>query len=146
MNRLKGLSLFANVGIAETYLKSTGIDILVANEINEIRAKFYNHLYPDCNMIVGDITDRKIQQKVLEESKKLNIDFVIATPPCQGMSLAGTMDPLDKRNQLIYYAIEIIKELKPKYILLENVPQALKTKIKIDNEYILIPDYIHKEL
>ena len=43
MNRLKGLSLFANVGIAETYLKSTGIDILVANEINEIRAKFYNH-------------------------------------------------------------------------------------------------------
>ncbi len=146
MNRLKGLSLFANVGIAETYLKATGIDILVANEINETRAKFYNHLYPDCNMIVGDITDKKIQQKVLEESKKLNIDFVIATPPCQGMSLAGTMDPLDKRNQLIYYAIEIIKELKPKYILLENVPQALKTKIKIDNEYILIPDYIHKEL
>ena len=128
--------MFANVGIAETYLKSTGIDILVANEINEIRAKFYNHLYPDCNMIVGDITDRKIQQKVLEESKKLNIDFVIATPPCQGMSLAGTMDPLDKRNQLIYYAIKIIKELKPKYILLENVPQALKTKIKIDNEYL----------
>lgn len=146
MNRLKGLSLFSNVGVAETYLKETGIDILVANEINETRAKFYNHLYPNCNMIVGDITDSKIIQKVLNESKKLNIDFVIATPPCQGMSLAGTMDPLDKRNQLIYYAIEIIKELKPKYILLENVPQALKTKIKIDNEYILIPEYIHKEL
>ncbi len=146
MNRLKGLSLFANVGIAETYLKETGIDILIANEINETRAKFYNHLYPNCDMIVGDITDVKIQQEILKRSKELNIDFVIATPPCQGMSLAGTMDPFDKRNQLIYYAIEIIKQLKPKYILLENVPQALKTKIKIDNEYILIPEYIHKEL
>lgn len=146
MNRLKGLSLFANVGIAETYLKEVGIDILIANEINETRAKFYSHLYPECNMIVGDVTDINIQNKIIREAEEKGIDFIMATPPCQGMSLAGAMDPLDKRNQLIYYAIEIIKKIKPKYILLENVPQALKTKIKIDDEYVLIPDYIHKEL
>ena len=40
MNRLKGVSLFANVGIAETYLKDAGIDILVANELIEERGKF----------------------------------------------------------------------------------------------------------
>lgn len=146
MNRLKGLSLFANVGIAETYFKDTGIDILIANEIDETRAKFYKHLYPECDVINDDVTKEEIQELIINKSKKVGIDFVIATPPCQGMSLAGKMDPSDKRNQLIYYAIEIIKKIKPKYVLLENVPQALKTKINIDGKKVLIPEYIHNEL
>lgn len=146
MNRLKGVSLFANVGIAETYLKEIGIDIVVANELEEKRAKFYQFLYPEVNMIIGDITDEKIFDRVYKTSMDNKVDFLIATPPCQGMSLAGKRNPLDKRNQLIYYAIEMIKKLKPKYILLENVPQLLKTKIKIEDDVIYITDYIKNEL
>lgn len=146
MNNLKGISLFANVGVAETYLEEIGIDIVLANELNEKRARFYKHLYPNTEMIVGDITKNEIKQQLINKSKKYGIDFLIATPPCQGMSLAGKMDPTDERNQLISYAIDIIKELKPKYILLENVPQLLKTKIKINNKLITIPEYIHLEL
>lgn len=146
MNNLKGISLFANVGVAETYLEEVGIDIVLANELDEKRARFYKHLYPNTEMIVGDITKNEIKQQLINKSKKYGIDFLIATPPCQGMSLAGKMDPTDERNQLISYAIDIIKELKPKYILLENVPQLLKTKIKINNKLITIPEYIHLEL
>ena len=146
MSKLNGLSLFANVGVAETYLDELGIEIKVANELEPKRAKFYSHLYPKTNMIIGDITDEKIRKIIVLESKKNNVDFIIATPPCQGMSLAGKMDKFDKRNQLIYYAIEVIKKIKPKYILLENVPQLLRTKIKVDNVIISIPKYIHKEL
>ena len=146
MSQLSGLSLFANVGVAETYLDELGIEIKVANELEPKRAKFYSHLYPKTNMIIGDITDEKIRKVIVLESKKNNVDFIIATPPCQGMSLAGKMDKFDKRNQLIYYAIEVIKKIKPKYILLENVPQLLRTKIKVDNVIISIPEYIHKEL
>ena len=146
MSKLNGLSLFANVGVAETYLDELGIEIEVANELEPKRAKFYSHLYPKTNMIIGDITDEEIRKAIVLESKKNNVDFIIATPPCQGMSLAGKMDKFDKRNQLIYYAIEVIKKIKPKYILLENVPQLLRTKIKVDNVIISIPEYIHKEL
>lgn len=146
MCKLKGLSLFANVGIAETYLHDCGIDILLANEIDNKRAKFYSHLYKNVNMIVGDITVPEIKEKIVTLSKEYKIDFVIATPPCQGMSLAGKMNPFDERNQLISYAIDIIKIIKPKYILLENVPQLLKTQIKIKNKLITIPEYIHLEL
>ena len=146
MSKLNGLSLFANVGVAETYLDELGIEIKVANELESKRAKFYSHLYPKTNMIIGDITDEEIRKAIVLESKKNNVDFIIATPPCQGMSLAGKMDKFDKRNQLIYYAIEVIKKIKPKYILLENVPQLLRTKIKVDNVIISIPEYIHKEL
>ena len=146
MSKLNGLSLFANVGVAETYLDELGIEIKVANELEPKRAKFYSHLYPKTNMIIGDITDEKIRKAIVLESKKKNVNFIIATPPCQGMSLAGKMDKFDKRNQLIYYAIEVIKKIKPKYILLENVPQLLRTKIKVDNVIISIPEYINKEL
>lgn len=45
--RLKGLSLFANVGIAEAYLKQIGVDILIANELIEKRARFYADVYKD---------------------------------------------------------------------------------------------------
>lgn len=144
--RLRGLSLFANVGVAEAYLKEIGIDIIIANEIDIKRARFYKHLYPETEMIIGDITNQEIRSEIVEKAKYNDIDFIIATPPCQGMSLAGSLDPLDERNQLIYFAVDVIKKVKPKYVLLENVPQQLKTKIKYKGELILIPDYIKLEL
>lgn len=144
--KYRGVSLFANVGVAESYLEEIGISIVTANEINESRALFYKHLYPKTDMIVGDITNDVVINKIITSCKKNKVDFLIATPPCQGMSLAGKMDNLDPRNQLIFYAIKVIKEIKPKYVFLENVPQLLKTKIKVNNETILIPEYIHKEL
>ena len=143
--RLKGLSLFANVGIAEAYLEQVGIDICVANEIDVDRARFYQEVYPKTHMICGDITDDKIRTKIVEESQEKNVEFIIATPPCQGMSEAGKRLEFDPRNQLIFYAIDVIKRLKPKFVLLENVPQQLKTKIKHNGEIMLIPDYIKKE-
>ena len=42
--RLRGLSLFANVGIAEAYLQEVGVDILIANELIEDRARFYSDI------------------------------------------------------------------------------------------------------
>ena len=141
---MKGLSLFANVGIAETYLDE--IDIVIANELLENRCKFYKYCHPKANVICGDITRPNVYNKIIEESKKEKIDFIIATPPCQGMSLAGAKDPLDPRNSLVKYAIDAILDLKPKFALLENVVQQLKTPIEYDDKTILIPEYIKKRL
>lgn len=146
MKKLKGLSLFANVGVAESYFDEIGIEVAIANEIDEKRSKFYKHLYPDCDMVTGDIKDIEIQSTIIKKSEEAKIDFVMATPPCQGMSLAGKRDKYDPRNQLITYAVDIIKKIKPKYVFLENVPQQQKTKIKYFNEIIIIPDYLKFEL
>ena len=72
--KMKGLSLFANVGVAETYLQECGIDIVLANEIDKKRADFYTHVHPSTEMIVGDITNDVINKKVIE---KLFIAFAI---------------------------------------------------------------------
>lgn len=146
MEKLKGLSLFANVGIAEAYMKDIGVNIKVANELDPKRARFYQEVYPDTHMICGDITDDKVRDEIIAEAISESVDFVMATPPCQGMSEAGLRLEFDPRNQLIFYAVDVIKRIKPKYVFLENVPKQLTTKIRYNDEILLIPDYIRREL
>lgn len=146
MKKYTGLSLFANVGVAEAYLKESGIDIVLANELIPERARFYEDVYPGCKMLCGDITDDVVRSRIIDYSIEKKVDFIIATPPCQGMSKLGSMDPHDVRNQLVYYAVDVIKAVKPKYVLLENVPQTLITSIVVDGSKMLIPDYLRMEL
>ena len=109
--KLRGMSLFANVGVAEAYLESIGVQIEVANELLADRAKFYQDVYPNSHMVCGDITDEAVRTSLIEEAKAKNVNFVMATPPCQGMSRVGKMEEFDVRNQLIYYAVDVIKRL-----------------------------------
>lgn len=143
---MNGASLFSNVGIDETYFENAGINIVLANELIQKRCSFYTHLYPKSEMICGDITDKKIFDILVKKFKEKNCEFLIATPPCQGMSNAGKMDPNDERNLLIINTIEFIKQTLPKYIIIENVPGILKFKILYNNKKILIKDYICDEL
>lgn len=144
--KLRGVSLFANVGIAEAYLDSIGVDMKVANEFIPQRAHFYQDVYTKTHMICGDIKDDNIRTQIVEEAIERNVNFVMATPPCQGMSMAGNRFEFDIRNELIYYAVDVIKRVNPEYALIENVPTILKTKIAVDGEIMLIPDYLKKEL
>lgn len=146
MSKLRGLSLFANVGIAEAFLDEIGVDIKIANEIDKERARFYQDVYPNTNMICGDITEDSTRDLIIDLAIKEGVDFVIATPPCQGMSEAGLRLEFDKRNQLVEFAIDVIERVKPKFVLLENVPKQLTTKIYYNGEIVLIPQYIKKEL
>jgi len=145
-NRIKGLSLFSNVGIAETYLKEVGVDVVLANELIEERGKFYRHIYPECEMLIGDITDKNIYSNIIKKAKEQNVEFLLATPPCQGMSLAGKKDENDKRNYLIEYVVAAIHDLHPKYVFMENVTMQLKTNIIYKGKKTLIPDYLKDEL
>lgn len=146
MKKINGVSLFANVGLAETFLSDLGIDIVLVNELIKERADFYKHLYPDTEVICGDITDDLVRNEIVDKAIQKNCEFLIATPPCQGMSKHGKQDPNDERNFLIYYAIDAIKRIKPKFVLLENVPKQLTTKISVNGKKILIPTYIKREL
>lgn len=144
--RIKAVSLFANVGIAEAYLSEIGVDVVVANEIEERRVDFYKHVYPEVDMIRGDITDPDVKKEIISKAKAHGAEMVIATPPCQGMSTAGKMEEWDVRNTLICHAVEVIAKLKPKYVFLENVPQQLTTKISYNGEVMFIPQYVQRVL
>lgn len=146
MAKIKGLSLFANVGIAEAYLEQIGIDIILANEIDADRARFYQDVYKKTHMICGDITNDTVRTNIVNEAIDQRVDLIMATPPCQGMSEAGLRLEFDPRNQLVSYAVDVIKRVRPKFAFMENVPKQLTTKIKCGDEIVLIPEYIKREL
>ena len=145
-NRLKALSLFANIGVAEAYLEEVGIDVVVANELIERRATLYSKIYPKTQMVCGDITDDSIKKKIVGLCENEKIDIIMATPPCQGMSTAGQQNSDDERNKLVCQVVEMVKVLKPTYVFIENVPLFYSTEIEINKKQILIPDYIANEL
>lgn len=126
-NGINALSLFSGGGIAETYFEEIGIHIKVANEVLPERADFYRSFYPHTDMICGDISDEDIFKKVMERAKEENVKFILATPPCQGMSTLGKKQyESDERNSLVQYVIKAINEIMPDYVLIENVPKFLE--------------------
>lgn len=146
MKNFNALSLFCGSGLGETYFFSSGINTRVACELLPSRADLYRHFYPFAHTYAGDLTDQATYNSVIDMAKKEQCDFVIATPPCQGMSTAGHKMFDDPRNRLIINAIDAIIDIMPKFAIIENVPEILTTKIKIDSKWILIPDYIKKRL
>ena len=116
------MTLFASSGIGEYYLEEVGIDVIVSNELIEKRCRLYDKLYPQSQMICGDIASQKVKDQLSE----FDVDIVIASPPCQGISIAGLHRNnhsrlRDNRNYLVLEAIHVIKKVNPKFILFENV-------------------------
>lgn len=143
---LKIGSLFCGGGVGESRLNELGCKTIVANEIREDRCNFFQSIHPNAEVLSGSITDTHVQKKFIRIAKENQLDVIMATPPCQGMSLVGRVSEDDPRNFLIYYAIKVIKSILPRFVLLENVPRQLTTRIKVKNKKILIPDYILQQL
>ena len=148
--KLRGLSLFSSAGIAEFGFYDTNVDILIANELLPRRMAVHDFWHPEIRSICGDITENKIKDKIIKKSKKCNIDFIFATPPCQGVSLIGknkTAEQMikDDRNYLIFHAFDIFDAIKPKAILIENVARYFKLKLFINNKYYTIEELIREK-
>lgn len=153
------LSLFSSAGIGELGLRACGYNILLSNELLEDRCALYKENFPDTDVLCGDIW--KLRKTVEEQWEKYNVGspfLLYATPPCQGMSFngigkilseirAGRRPKEDARNRLIIPTVEIIKTLRPQWVLLENVPTMKNTVIRTeDNQYRKILDYLFNEL
>ena len=147
---LAGVSLFSSIGIGETDLKKIGIHVCLANELLENRAELYKKMHPDSIMIQGDITKKEIFDALVSSAPK-KVDFLLATPPCQGVSIAGKNRrpinmPQDKRNYLLFSVIEFIKIKSPTYILIENVPQYIKLYLPFKEKLTSLIDILEAEL
>lgn len=149
-NRIKGMSLFSSSGIGEYYLSRAGVDIVVANELLQRRGDLYRKIYPRHKMVIGDIMNTEVFEKVSRVALNHKVDFMIASPPCQGISIAGKNRKIeqmaeDERNYLITYVVRMIHVVKPSYIIIENVPLLLKLQLLIDKELLTVEELLEKE-
>lgn len=143
---MQGVSLFSSAGIAETYLSQIGINIVAANELLKERAELHRSIFPETKMIQGNILNDQIFTEILSSSGK-KIDFLLASPPCQGMSVAGKNRNVsqmltDERNFLVFKIIDFIQDKLPTYILIENVPTFLKLELPYKDRFYKIPDLL----
>lgn len=130
MKRFRGISLFASGGVGEMNL-SKYIDFKLANELLPKRAEAHKFWHPDTEMLCGDITDDSIKESIISTALENDVDFVLATPPCQGVSLIGKNKRndqflKDQRNYLIFHALEIVDRISPSVVVIENVDRFLK--------------------
>ena len=157
-SRRKAVSLFCSSGIGDLGLQANEVDTVVACELLPERMRLFLHNHSEAKGFCGDIWELKDQ--IVDYYNKTYPDnpfIVIATPPCQGMSSngMGTMlnnlkkgirPKFDPRNKLIVPAVEIVKRLRPEWVIFENVPNMINTVIEDGNDVINIIDYINKEL
>lgn len=79
--------------------------------------------------ILKDINKLKYFQEHNKSFKKGDIDVIFGGPPCQGFSIAGKRDREDPRNMLFGEYLRVVKELLPKYVVMENVEGFLSMEV-----------------
>lgn len=133
MGKYKVLDLFSGAGgMAEGFLRA-GFDVPYATDISPDASETYINRHKQLNMklnyCLGDINELANSSKLRDFLGEdfTNIDVVCGGPPCQGFSLAGKRDANDPRNKLVFSYLEILRELKPKYFVMENVTGLLST-------------------
>ena len=118
------IDLFAGVGGLSLGFEMRGFNVLVANEYDKSIAAAYTENHKTTKMIVGDITKLNLEETF--GSYKGSVDVVIGGPPCQGFSQKGQRKTIhDPRNFLFKYYVAVVELVKPKYFVMENVPNLL---------------------
>ena len=129
-------SLFDGMSCGQLALQKAGVKVNTyhASEIDKWAMQISRKNFPS-TLQMGDIT--KLEDWRLELIRdEIGIDLVIGGSPCQGFSFAGNqLNFEDPRSKLFFDFVRVLKILKPKYFLLENV-RMKKESQDIISEYL----------
>ena len=152
------VTLFSSGGVGCHGFDMEAYNCVATNEIIQRRMgvqKANGKCKYDSGYIIGDITSSDTKSEIFSEIQRWKsrgndrIDVVIATPPCQGISVINHKKKGDeiKRNSLVIDSIEIIKLVSPRIFIFENVMAFQKTLcVTPDEKVTTIGDYIHEAL
>ena len=131
------IDLFCGAGGCSEGLIQAGFHILFSSDISDMVEVTYKHRHEQLGLIQGkntwfersdirDLTGNDIRKyitslEMFKDKKMPEIDLMIGGPSCQGFSRAGRRDKSDPRNMLFGEYVRVVNEIRPKYIVLENV-------------------------
>lgn len=129
------VDLFAGAGgFSEGFLQAEHnnryYDFLLGSDINENcelthLARYNYQLGMDAEFLKQDITEPDFLDNLLKKLKGKQVDVVCGGPPCQSFSLAGKRKKFDKKDDLFAHYLNVIRVLRPKYFVMENVKGIL---------------------
>lgn len=123
--KLPIIDLFAGCGGMSLGFELAGFHSILAIEKDAWASETYAYNRPGVNVITADIT--KILHPKEEYSQIDDVFGIIGGPPCQGFSLSGDRDPKDPRNSLFMDYMRFVKDFKPPFFVMENVPGILSS-------------------
>ena len=144
------LSLFDGMSCGMLALKRAGIqvDSYFASEIDKYAVQVSKKNWSEI-IHIGDVTQVKYKDGVLHTqfgSYKTKIDMVIGGSPCQSFSVAGDGSGFDGKSGLFFEYLRILREVNPKYFLLENVVMKKQWEEVINSELGVKPIMINSAL
>lgn len=154
-NPIKFIDLFAGAGgISEGFLQAYTDDkyfeFVLASDINSNcelthKVRYNRQLGLDTGFITEDIMSEDFLERLEKEIGDQDIDVVTGGPSCQSFSLSGRRRKFDKRDNLFIHYLKVIRKLRPKYFVMENVKGILtkdrgKFKTAVMNEIRSIID------
>ena len=127
--QFKILDLFCGAGgMSYGMHQNPHFKTVVALDIDEKLAESLKKNMPEVDVVVGDIKNTTIKDKVVELSRKNGVNMIIGGPPCQGFSLKGKKLGLeDPRNFLFVEYLNLVEKLQPEVFVIENVKALLST-------------------
>ena len=120
------IDLFAGAGGLSCGLEQAGFRPVLANELESQSARTYQLNHPNTKVLVGDVRNITDTEICKYTSQYGQIDLIAGGPPCQGFSINAPVRSLDDpRNHLFEEFLRIVSAVRPKAVLLENVPGIL---------------------
>ena len=121
------IDLFAGVGGLSLGFEMAGFEVVLANEYDPSIAAAYKANRPGVKMLVEDIAKLPVEKTFAAYEGQ--VDVVIGGPPCQGFSQKGKRKSIaDPRNFMFRYYFEVVEKVRPRYFVIENVPNLLTTE------------------
>lgn len=132
-NELTAIDLFCGCGGLTVGLKRAGFKVIGAVDNDPIAVATYRSNHRDVKIWKKDITKLKIDAvKRRLKLRKGDLDLVAGCPPCQGFTslrtLNGSKEVEDPRNDLVLEFQRFVKHLRPKAVMMENVPELAEDK------------------
>ena len=126
------ISTFAGGGGSSLGYSMAGFRELLAVEWDDNAVATFKLNFPDVPVYHGDIAKLSVEQ-VLEMTglQPGELDVLDGSPPCQGFSTAGKRQIDDERNQLFREYVRLLRGLRPKVLVMENVSGMVKGKMKL---------------
>lgn len=133
------LDLFCGAGgLSYGMHKNSHFKTVVALDVNENLATTLKKNMPEIEVVVGDIKDKEVKEKIISLSEKHSVNMIIGGPPCQGYSMKGKKLGLDDpRNFLFIEYLNLVERLQPDVFVIENVKTLLTTSKGWFKEQIL---------
>ena len=127
MKKFTCLDLFAGAGGLSRGFYDAGFNVVLGVDFDDAALQTFAKNHGSARAMKLDLFNHDNIKCIIDEldNQGVTLDVLVGGPPCQGFSLAGKREENDKRNSLYEAMVKTAKILRPKIVVLENVPCML---------------------